>query len=102
MMSAHARPESWFKQAVECDSQGKYGEALKLYRKSIIVGDHPNAAMVYNSMAMNYKSQRKYKKALELLRKSLAISIEEYGPNHPVSPKNQTLNLQPSTRNPLS
>jgi len=97
MMAVHARPESWFKQAVECDSRGKHGEALELYRKSLVVGDHPNAAIVYNFMAMNYKSQRKYQKALELLRKSLDVSIKEYGPNHPVNPETSTLNPQPET-----
>jgi tetratricopeptide (TPR) repeat protein len=79
--------ESCFKKAFECDSQGNYVEALALYMNFLKVcikeEDRPNAATVYNNMAVSYNSQGKYVEALEFLKKSLDIRKKDCGAEHP-------------------
>ena len=79
---------SCFKQAVVCQSQGEYAEALKLHIKSLgikirVLGpNHLSVATSYNNLAVLFRTQGKKEKALAMYKKSLAIYSKEYGPDH--------------------
>ena len=71
------------------DSQGKYGDAEPLYRRSLAIrekalgADHPDAAQSLNNLAALYKAQGKYGDAEPLHRRALAILEKVLGSDHP-------------------
>ena len=75
--------------AVVYADQGNYKEALKYYRKALVIKekvlgeDHPKTAMTYNNLGDLYRYQKNHGKAQKYYEKALAIQEKVLGIEHP-------------------
>lgn len=71
--------------AVVYQYEGKYDQALKLYRRALEINErtlgkeHPQVAGILNDLAMLYLSQGKYAKAESLFKRAITINEKTYG-----------------------
>ena len=71
------------------EKQGRYREALPLYRRSLQIyeqqlgADHPAVATSLNNLAALYEVQGRYEEAEPLYQRSLQIREQQLGANHP-------------------
>ncbi len=70
-------------------TQGKYGEAEPLYKRTLAIfekalgPEHPHVATNLNNLAELYRAQGKYAEAEPFFKQSLAIREKVLGPEHP-------------------
>ena len=70
------------------NSQGRYDEAIELYKQALLIGEktigkeHPDYAIDLNNLANVFESQGKFDEALQLYEQSLNI-FKTLPENHP-------------------
>ena len=75
--------------AIVYNTQGNYGEALRLYKQALgicekVLGtEHSETATTYNNMAVTYRKQGNLDEALRFCKKALAIREKVLGTEHP-------------------
>ena len=71
------------------EKQGRYREALPLYRQALKIreqqlgSDHPDVATSLNNLAALYQAQGRYGEAEPLYQRSLQIREQQLGTDHP-------------------
>jgi tetratricopeptide (TPR) repeat protein len=70
-------------------AQGKYEEALPLYKRALAIREkvlgpgHPDVALSLNNLALLYYAQGKYEEALPIYKQVASIAEKALGARHP-------------------